>query len=770
MEYSVAVWPDARVRGWSSPADIDRHKWPVMPLEAALMSRHATDCHAVGYLVSEATEAQPRLTINGGNWLTSNGHTPTLSVAFFDVDNPRHQAWKDEDAPWDALDHLRQIKELDQFGIYFTRSGYRLVAPLARPVELALANSFLQQAAQYLAGLGVPVDMQTLQWSRCFRLPFVVRDGVAQDMPIDIDCMQPWEWSAPRKLLARQPLPIIDAPEQPADPAPPTDVEWDSLLECAALTSVISKLMGGKPIAKEGARDVSMIKTLATIAKHVNTTDPTLLYRYLYASIHEDTTPGAPTLRKLWDRCQYIAGKQKTLNKAAAVQADYPPIVCNGPTYYVFDSSTRGYTPPVQANALCQVLEEHCTGMGLHTRNKHGNPRSTSALLADYSRQATGVVATMGLDQSVFDTSSNTLYEACCSLADVRPKRHPQVETWLDLLGGSERDKLLDWLATAIQIDRPTCALYLRGVAGVGKGMLAGGIASLWGTGATSYAETAGDFNGALTRCPLVFADESMSVGIQGSLSASFRTLIGESERQLRRKFMAASTVRGAVRLVIAANNDHALALNERLSLDDINAIAARILYVKTDPLAKTYLDRIGGRNQTHNWVLDGHAPGKIAEHITWLAETRTVEYGPRFLVEGALVDFHRDLAIKSGNNLQVLGAIATQLHKNMHAGSGYSTAAAKVYKKHVLVNLPALTGQWVALTNTRPVSAVSLISALESLADGTTVQNGVPFYKIPPAAVLRAAVLLQIPNIDKVRRVLNGERILIRENREVAP
>lgn len=741
-----------------------------MPLDTALVTRHVTDAHAVGYLVSSDTDAQPRLTIQGGNWLSANGYEPTLNVVFFDVDNPRHQVWKDEDAPWDALDRLRNIKELSQFGIYFTRSGYRLVAPLARPVLLQLANSYLQQAAQYLTSLGVPVDMQTLQWSRCFRLPFVVRDGVVQDMPIDIGKMQPWEWTAPRKLQPRQPLPIIEAPDQPDYPEPPTEAEWDAIIEYEPLNGVMHKLIEGKPLAKEGKRDTTMIRTLSTIAKHLNTTDAVLLYRYLFSSVHSDDTPGAPTLRKLWDRCQYVAGKQKTLNRAAAVQADYPPIVCNGPTFYVFDSSTRGYTPPVQANALCQVLEERCTGMGLHTRNSKGNPRPTAALLADYSKQATGVVATMGLDQSVFDTSSNTLYEACCSLADVAPRRHEQIEIWLDLLGGSERDKLLDWLATAIQIDRPTCALYLRGVAGVGKGMLAGGIAALWGTGATSYAETAGDFNGALTRCPLVFADESMSVGIQGSLSASFRTLIGESERQLRRKFMAASTIRGAVRLIIAANNDHALALNERLSLDDIHAIAARILYVRTDPLAKAYLDRIGGRNQTHDWVLNGHAPGKIAEHITWLAETRSVDYGPRFLVEGALVDFHRDLAIKSGNNLQVLGAIATQLHKNMHATGGFSTAAARVYKKHVLVNLPALTGQWVALTNTRPVSSVSLISALESMADGTTVQNGVPFYKIPPMAVLRAAVLLQIPDIGRVRRVLNGERILIRENREVGP
>ena len=66
----------------------------------------------------------------------------------------------------------------------------------------------------------------------------------------------------------------------------------------------------------------------------------------------------------------------------------------------------------------------------------------------------------------------NTLFLGCCIPADVEPQQDDRVAEWLDALAGPKLDVLLDWLATAPNLRRPTAAIYLQGEPGTGKTML----------------------------------------------------------------------------------------------------------------------------------------------------------------------------------------------------------------------------------------------------------------------------------------------------------
>ena len=97
-------------------------------------------------------------------------------------------------------------------------------------------------------------------------------------------------------------------------------------------------------------------------------------------------------------------------------------------------------------------------------------------------------------------------------------------------------------------LTEPCAALYLDGGAGVGKTLLADGLARLWTTnGPTELAGVVGSFNDALLSCPLVFADEVLPDVLKRTEgTGELRKLIQARTLPLNRKFKAAAQVRGS--------------------------------------------------------------------------------------------------------------------------------------------------------------------------------------------------------------------------------
>ncbi len=333
-------------------------------------------------------------------------------------------------------------------------------------------------------------------------------------------------------------------------------------------------------------------------------------------------------------------------------------IIQKGQSYYVYINGD--YQIPLSAQELDVSLPRDLAPavangfIKLDCLSAKGEPRkkTTKEILSDYASVARSVVTRLDLGYSYYDEETQTLYEAACPIRPLEATYYPEVDRWLRLLGGSDADKLLDWIATSTNLDRQSAALYLQGPPGTGKSLISQGLARLWHKGGpTELTRVLGEWSADMARCPLIVADEQIPQSFRGQrTSAELRSLIGASSRTLARKYRDNSDLVGAVRLVLSANNADMLVFDETLSQHDLEAVAGRFLHILGDKQSKTYLESIS----TEGWVEDD----VIAKHALWLRDNRTVIPGRRFMVEGDAGDVSKMLATRGG----VAGRVAEWL------------------------------------------------------------------------------------------------------------
>lgn len=211
--------------------------------------------------------------------------------------------------------------------------------------------------------------------------------------------------------------------------------------------------------------------------------------------------------------------------------------------------------------------------------------------------------------------------------------------------------------------------------------------------------------------------------------------------------------------MIITANNADALRIRERLTANDVEAVADRIIYLAAGPEAAVYLAELGGRTATWDWVRRGDLPGKIAEHVLWLRANRQVTPGTRFLVHGRMTNFHRDMAITSGINGDLLAVLATAAEQGAKQPGVIYGEQDDQGVHVVLVNAPAVRRMWAPLLHAQPPGDADIAGALRALATGQRRVRGpggqLRFYEIPAASVLRIAELLQIGDPDVLEKRL---------------
>lgn len=412
-------------------------------------------------------------------------------------------------------------------------------------------------------------------------------------------------------------------------------------------------------------------------------------------------------------------------------------IIQKGTSYYVYVNGD--YQLPLSQNELDVSLPRDLSPavqqgyVNLMTQTAKGEPRSktTKEILADYASVARTVITRLDIGFSYYDESTQTFYEASCPIRPLEPAYNPEVDAWLHLLGGSNPGQLLDWVATVTNLDKQSSALYLQGLGGTGKTLLSHGLARLWHQGGPSeLVRVLGDWTEDMAKCPLIAADEQIPQAFKGQrTSAELRSLIGSSSRTLTRKYLSNSSLVGAVRMILSANNADMLVFDESLSQADLEAVAGRFLHVTPDIAAKQYLQSI----DTSGWVDDD----VIAKHALWLRDNRTVVHGKRFLVEGSAQEISTMLATRGG----IAGRVAEWLVRHICDTKGSNIAAQAglvvIGDGEYLVNTNAVVGFWDNYVKSSKVPTTPQVgSALRNLSKSQDRYNGKRYFRIDIEAI----------------------------------
>jgi hypothetical protein len=210
----------------------------VVELHDALTHEYKFDAHLVTYVIAGVSK-QPRLLKDYRHLVD---RPVTVSVFFCDVDNPSKARWTDE-LTAQAVERYGQLDILKTAGIYHTRSGLRIVQPLARPIPVSESELYHRRWLHQLEAAGFKVDWSCTDWTRHYRLPHVRRDKRQFLSPyINLDRMVPIELepiivpdaipSRPRARAARiQPVIVPWSKELPPEWRPRVDLLARAVLE-----------------------------------------------------------------------------------------------------------------------------------------------------------------------------------------------------------------------------------------------------------------------------------------------------------------------------------------------------------------------------------------------------------------------------------------------------------------------------------------------------------------------------------------------------------
>jgi len=261
-------------------------------------------------------------------------------------------------------------------------------------------------------------------------------------------------------------------------------------------------------------------------------------------------------------------------------------------------------------------------GLGMQLTDDAGDMLENDKILRAYGMNARSTIYDYAATETEFDPATCALRKGYVQgrLADntaIGPEVSDRVERWLlELAGGLEPDllELYDWIASTDQrwVRTNAAALVIVGAPGVGKTVFARALAHTWGeTAPVKFGYVVDRFNGALTRCPIWFADEEMPDGIT---DAMFREIVQEEQRDVEFKGQERMVLRGTSRILIGLNQIEDLKIHSSSGPDGARAVADRLAIYNASGETKTKaaLLKISGDNRQAQRL-------EIARHLRWV-------------------------------------------------------------------------------------------------------------------------------------------------------
>ena len=395
-------------------------------------------------------------------------------------------------------------------------------------------------------------------------------------------------------------------------------------------------------------------------------------------------------------------------------------ILQHGKFFFIFHNGK--YFSAQTADALVNAAKLHLSpaisaGVNCYKAGNKGElvPKSKDELMEDYGTPIFRYDIDMTADYDFYDDMTQTFTEASCPKRNLPAEYSEEIAKWLDLLGGDDKEKFLDWLSKIPDTSKPCAALYIGETPGVGKSLLGTGLARIWTTKtATTLNTVLTEFNDAIMNCPFIFADEF--VPDDKKILAKIRKLIQDQEHKINRKFHDITSAKGCIRLLMAANNENMLDSDELLTTNDILGIMERMMYLPGNLATAEYLESLGGREYLNAWVTED----KIAKHVLWLSQNRILQKPSRFQVSGKDSVLHRNLKYGDKMTSAVIHWLVGYL-QNPSKLDVTRTFQVRVYKGELLVTSKAFSDYWdIYATQTKAPPPFEISKALRSACDNT--------------------------------------------------
>lgn len=639
-----------------------------------------------------------------------------LTCVLLDLDRPGHAPWGGAapEASAEAHEMLQAAVALLRAagvpaGGYTTRGGVRIVVGLDPPVAPPFAQHVTAKVqalvAETLAELtevtGVRVDENVVAWNTSFRHPRAIRDGRRLD---------PLILAVPERGLPSGPLlkgakPAkdyggtlkLDGP-MPAIGEPPS--WWRFIGRRILEADVEEALATGAPLPlPPGGRNAGLFDIVARISRALAPAAGSAedLAGAVWSVVGRSAVawhtadPGAPTPAQAWGMAQRTAASAWQPSEVA-VEPGTGPIVVQHPTGATFWAADEEGTwhGPYGPTALATRLAALRPGIVVETK---GTPWAAPRIAYTYGTVVDDVV--YGHKPARLDQTANVLRLQLYAAPRPAAVHHQDVADWLDQL----HPRVVEWLAWADALELPLPALVIKGPRGSGKGMLAEGLAALWGGSYASWNAIAeGNDSFALApalRSPLVYGDEVTGL-TNVKESGLFRSLTGNTTHEVNEKRIPRIQIQTALRVFWATNDAHVLSIRGTHTQDSIEAVRARVVAVVDDGRAADFLASRGGRRFTADWVAkpDG-SPGKLAEHIMWLQTQRPEEWSGRFPVEAWVApELSHGALVGNDHEMAVWNVIAKAIIRG-------NQEIATIEDEIVYVDANACYNQWAGIMNT---------------------------------------------------------------------
>lgn len=712
-----------------------------------------------------------------------------LSCALIDVDAPGHKESTNE---WVA-GVVEKIPAWMNAGWYKTRNGMRIVLLPRERVPILYADSYLDWVCGHLRNAGIQLDETTSQCLRMQRAPRALN----MDLPLDYSGLG---------VMERHPgggdLELRDAhafgevvrygSEITADVSKKfTKTEFAPIKKILGLAAS-EKIREGRLRIPRGKRHGQLVQLAVSIAEALETDDPADVFNVLYrtAELNFAGEPGRNWVQELtgivkwataWvvGRKEHVADQKeqavRDLTEASGIQerdVKQHLIVSHGKTCHFLCERTGRYDLSVSnKDEMLVGLVQASPRLGWSIAIE--NP-SKAELLRDYGVIAERVLYSYTPRTPQFDPKERILYVDGARLCDdMYPEYNADIAKWLMCLAGNDDKKfgyLNSWLAAFPRLDRALCALYIHAPRGMGKQMLALGLARAYSRSKeyVSYEDVVGDFQEKLLRSPLIWGDEK-AAGTKGKTdSHAFRVIVGNDGQQVNEKHKSRVQIDGYPRLLVTANNDDAFKIREELDKEDIDAIEQRVGYIRVEADVAAFLTAMAeekgfesAREMTEAWVNGGG----IARHMLWLAENYKFQMGKRFLVDGWESEWTQNLALRVGMSASVGTTVARAML------SRAQTDAVRAFEGKVFVNTALLLEEWEqhAIPNSKtPSSQHALNKSLRMLSSTETqkldsikgrAHGQRRYYVIPAASIGRIAEQYQVAEEDEIRAIANRPR-----------